>query len=169
MRRSLTALAVAVLALTLGGCAVPVESKLPEYKIQAEQLREDIAAQLPEGITVGEPYISSEVRFETESGAGDSSDSPAYWRVLDGRNLTGEPGTSEDAATVLGDYLIAEGWSQKEAERTVGRGVTDAYRLEPGWYVEISWATSEDGMAETLDILVLSPTTTRGEKPPANG
>lgn len=147
-------------------------SNLADYRTETESLHAELVEQIPDEVVAADPIVESEVRYGTESGAGDDASSPAWWQITDFQTLINAPGTSESTAGALGEYLVAEGWSQERAARTggAGPGVTDQYRRSSeeggGWFIEIGYAPTTQGRAETLQIVLVSPTTTRGETPP---
>ncbi|MGO1316938.1 MAG: hypothetical protein ACTMIR_07875 [Cellulomonadaceae bacterium] len=169
MRRILVL--ITALALVLGGCAV--SSKLPEYKTETERLHAELVEQLPDGITASEPSITSEAGYGTESGRGDTASSPAYWQITDLRNLIDEAGSSERAFTALSQHLTENGWTYRRVRGDDESGdVADGFRRtdqdDASWYVEVRWAKAAPDMAETLDIVIVSPMTTRGQEAPEN-
>lgn len=149
-------------------------SSLAEYKKRLEEIQADLVDRIPADLAGGESFVESEVRYGTESGGGDSAGSPAWWQIRDVRTLKNAAGASEDVAAALGEYLVSEGWEQQEAARVGGSGfgVADQYRMSAGesgeWFVEIGYVKTTVDRAETLNILVVSPMTTRGETPPPN-
>lgn len=171
--RRIALLVLAVITITLGGCAVsPQNSRLDEYKAGAEELHATLDGLIPPELAAQEPIVASEVRYATESGRGDDASSPAYWQITSDRGLRDEPGASERAFEVLDAHLRAEGWEHTPSRLGDDVFHEDEYRLaaedgDGGWYISLQWNETVDTSAETLQIYIQTPTTTRGESPPA--
>ena len=164
MRRIVAVLAVVALALTLGGCSMPEESRLDEFHAETDRLLADTVAIVPEELIADRAFSESEPRFGPTEGAPAPGD-PAWWQAREDLNLIAETDASARAFDAVSGYLSADGWSQSRV-REVDGWVTDGFRkkLDGGdWYIEVTWVPSAPGLAEILGVLVVSPQTVRGD------
>jgi hypothetical protein len=177
MRRFVALSTVALVTLILGGCGMSAEaSKLGDYKQQAEQVRGDVVAQFPPEVTDGGStnFIRSEPIYETVNATGDSASSPAHWEVLDDWTFPQRDGLSKETAEAVISHLEAEGWEHTD-QTTQGGGfaiVDSLMRTSDvegdSWFLRLTHTIPGGDPAEGMQILVSSPTTTRGETPPAS-
>ena len=159
--RVIALLAGMLVALVIGGCAVPGESRLDEFQAEGESISQQIAAAVPAELIADEASYDS--RGQLAPSMGNTPQSPAWWQVGVSVALRDAPGTSETAATAIGAALIADGW-EKAKEQGADNPIhkTDKYWRD-GWYVEVGWVRSDPGMAESVSALVVSPDTVRGD------
>lgn len=147
------------------------ESKLDEYRDQAEELRVELDAQLPTDLLRDEPTIEGDVSEGAQHGPGGEPSSPASWHVRHHQGLVDAPGSSERAAQALHDYLVEDGWTySRERGSDDDTAFAEGYRRgddDSGeWYIEIIWAETTPERAETLRVLIVSPMTVLGTEPP---
>lgn len=134
------------------------DSRLDEYRVEAERLSEQLAAAVPADLIEAEAIVESAVRHDVGADAA----SPAWWQVRRVMRLIEEQDASAVAAESVAAVLIGDGWDQSRVrESEEGRRIVDGYRKDD-WYVELTWITTEPGMAEAFSTLVVSPTTTLG-------
>ena len=165
-----TSVLIALLLVNLTGCAL-ANSKLHEYRETAEQLGTELEALVPAELTDNEPTIEGDIREHEQHGPGGKQSSPAYWRLYYNFPLITEPGSSEQAAKVLHDHLVADDWNYSRTRTSAGEThFFEGYRKQDEggdqWYVEISWGESEPEGIGALSVLIVSPTTTLGDDPP---
>lgn len=162
MRRSLKFVALFAVVALLGGCAVPVESRLDDYRSEGEAISQQIVTSIPNALVAEvDPDVDSKGRLAQSSG--DTPQTPAWWEVSTSVDLVEEPGTSEQAATAVADSLVADGWTKAEEKGSSDPVYqTDEYRRD-GWYATISWVRSAPNIVEDLGVLVVSPDTVRGD------
>ena len=159
--RRLRAGAVVLAALLLGGCAMTAESRLDDYRAEAERLHERVVEEIPVELLADGAEPVSERRVESTSAEGAASD-PAWWQVADTRQLIEDADASASAASAVDAYLVSEGWTAARVRETEGgQRLTDGYRRD-GWYVEVSHVEYPEGMAQRIEVLVVSPETVRG-------
>lgn len=164
MRRFVAVLAVVALALTLGGCSMPEQSRLDEFRTEADRILADTVAIVPEELIAEHAFSESEPRFGPTEGTPVPGD-PAWWQAREDLNLIAETDASARAFDAVSGHLSADGWSQSRV-REVDGWVTDGFRkkLDSGdWYIEVTWVPSAPGLAEILGVLVVSPHTVRGD------
>lgn len=155
MRRIVAATAALTFALLLGGCAMATESRLDEYRVEAERLSEELAGLVASD---GDDIVDSAARSDVGT---DPSD-PAWWQVSRTIDLGVVTDASADAARTVSESLTSDGWTSERVRETAGgTRIADGFRRDE-WYVEVTWVTSEEGKSEPLEIVVVSPTTTRG-------
>jgi hypothetical protein len=166
MKKSSTALAILMVALFLGGCAVQPESRLDEFLEQSAALARETAeaaaaVDTPGTIEEEEP----EARIGDTSSAEDKPSDPA-WAQARAYVAYGEvPGASETAMTGVAEQLTADGWAQSRVREVDGQ-ITEGFRREidgDRWYIEIQWVEAGSVPNESIRVLVVSPSTTRGD------
>lgn len=166
MRRLWGATALLAVALLLGGCAVSVAaSKVDEYHADAEELATEVVGLIPVGFDPQTPPdLQSYGRtLQKPMSSEQSPNDSVWWQVEAYVELAPRPGSSEASAQVLLDALVDEGWDHKRARETAqGRVITEGFHRD-GWYLEVVWVTKDSGLAETIEVLVVSPNTTRGD------
>ncbi|WP_127818926.1 hypothetical protein [Microbacterium sp. CPCC 204701] len=143
---------------------MPEESRLDEFRSEAERLLADTVAVVPEELIAERAFSESEPRFGPTEGAPTPAD-PAWWQAREDLNLIAETDASARAFDAVSGHLSAEGWTQSRV-REVDGWVTDGFRqeLDSGdWYIEVTWVPSAPGLAEILGVLVVSPQTVRGD------
>jgi hypothetical protein len=157
MRMVVAGVVAVTMVLSLGGCVA--ESRIDEYQAEAEALAERLGAEVPEELIMGDAIVTSSI-----GSASPMASSSVWWDVDRGYNLVDEPGASERAAAAVMAVLDDEGWRRRrENDNASGLGrIVDAF-WKDGWYVTVSWLKTREGRAETVDIWVTSPTTSRGD------
>jgi hypothetical protein len=121
---------------------------------------------VPEDVIERSEPQSSEGRIGVTETAKRLESDPAWWQVRSYLVLDSAAGTSADAAATVRDALVAEGWSSDQVRVIDERLITDGFRKtidDASWYIEVDWNKSAEGKAETLSLLVVTPTTTRGD------
>lgn len=164
MSRLVAALAVAVLALALGGCTMSAESRLDEFHAEADRILADAVAVVPEDLIAEDAFLESEPRFGPVEGS-PSPSQPAWWQSRAYYNLVAETDASARAFDAMATQLEADGWTRSRV-REVDGWITDGFRtqLDSGdWYIEVTWVPTAPDLAEILRVLVVSPTTVRGD------
>lgn len=145
---------VLLLISTLAGCVA--ESRIDEYRAEAEALSKRLGAQVRDELIVGDAFVDSYLGYGVASG-------PVWWHVYRDYNLVDEDGASEHAATSVAAVLMDEGWSHRRVRETdEGSLIYDGYRRDE-WYVELQWVVADSDMAEAISIAVTSPTTSPRE------
>lgn len=168
LRRPLAAATLALaLALALGGCAMTPESRLDDYRAEAETLTADLLAAIPPALVDGEPVVESSERVgETASTTPQPAD-PMWWNVTADQQLTAVADASESAAAAVSAALEGDGWTKRRArEADGGETVYDAFRRGAGdeeWYVEVMRVRAAKGERGLVRVLVASPVTVRGD------
>lgn len=165
MRRLLAA-ALLGIALVLSSCASAGDSRIEEYEAEAESLVDEMIALIPADLAPAlEPDAESRGRMVPNPVSADPSpDDSVWWQVDVYVEPVQRPAASEDAASAIASGLIADGWEHTDARETgEGRRTADAYTKDD-WYVEVTWVRSEEGKFETVELSVLSPKTTRGDR-----
>lgn len=166
MRPTLIAAVIAVLALALGGCTMQPDSRLDEYQVEAERIMADAVALIPEDLRTDVVVSESEPRFGPIEGAA-SPDQPAWWQVSEILQQVDETDASADAAAEISEGLAADGWEQSRVRETEqGARITDGFRRDidgEQWYIEVTSVTTRPDKAEVVQLLVVSPTTVRGD------
>jgi hypothetical protein len=143
---------------------MPEESRLDDFRAEADRLLADTVANVPEDLISERAFSESEPRFGPTEGAAAPGD-PAWWQAREDLNLIAETDASAHAFDAVSGYLSQEGWSQARV-REVDGWVTEGFRKEldsGGWYIEVTWVPSAPGLAEILGVLVVSPQTVRGD------
>ena len=165
MKKLPAVVATALIALVLGGCAVQPESRLDEYLQQSAQLAREtaeMAPQDPPGTIVEE---GADARIgDTQSAERKPSD-PAWAQARARVEYGTVEGASAAAGASIATSLEAAGWTSARVREVDGE-VTDGYRktIDGGpWYIEVVWTEPAPGDAQILDILTVSPDTTRGD------
>ncbi|MFB8189417.1 hypothetical protein ACFC14_08825 [Microbacterium sp. NPDC055988] len=164
--RRVWAAAIMVAVFALGGCAVSVsESRLDDYKIEAEERVAEIVELIPGELQPSpvQTLDSSGRMLQNPISADPSPNDSVWWQVDANVELGSGPGSSERASTALVDGMTADGWEHERVRETSeGRLVTEGFRRDD-WYVEVVWVTAASGLHEAIDIRVLSPKTVRGD------
>lgn len=165
MRRLLAVVAAALFALALGGCSMTPDSRLDEYRAEADRLLRDTVALIPDALAPQTGFSESEPRFGPAEGTAAASD-PAWWQARESLNLTSQTDASADAAAAIAGTLASDGWRQSRVRETEGGArIADGFRREANgeeWYIEVTWVKTRPGMAEVVEVLVVSPQTVRG-------
>ena len=169
-KKTFAGLVALALMIALGGCAMS-QSKLHEYREIAEQLGAELEALVPAELTDNGPTIEGNTHEGAQHGPGGKQSSPAWWQVYYDFPLITEPGSSEQAAKVLHDHLVADNWNYSRTRTSASEThFFEGYRKDDEggdqWYVEISWGESEPEGIGALSVLIVSPTTTLGDDPP---
>lgn len=165
MKKLPVAIAMAVIALVLGGCAMQPESRLDEFLTQSEALAletAELAPQDPPGTIVEE---GAEARTGDTSSAEDKPSDPAWAQARARVDYGVVSGVSEVAVGAISDSLTADGWTGSRVREIDGQ-VTEGFRKTidgGGWYVEVVWVRAAPELNESVKILVVSPDTTRGD------
>lgn len=173
--KRLTALAMtALIALALGGCAMQTESRLDDYLAESQRMAVETAELVPDEPAAEVVDRGSEPRFGDTQTAEQKPSDPA-WAQARSRiewSDAAPAGTSEAGAGAIAQALGDDGWSESRVRETSeGARVTDGFRKEvdgEDWYIEVAWTTPDSGLAEAVDILVVSPATTRGDSTAVN-
>lgn len=166
MRRLVALAAVALLALALGGCSMTSESRLDDYRTEADRLLRETVALIPEELAAESGFSESEPRFGPTEGPAAASD-PAWWQARDTLNLAARTDAAADAAAAISAALTDDGWTASRVRETDGGArIADGFRKDlegAQWYIEVTWVTSRPGKAEVVEVLVVSPQTVRGD------
>lgn len=149
-------------------------SKIVEYKQQAEQIHADVIAQFPSEATGSEStsIFESEPRYETLNGSGDEATDRVHWQVLDDRGFPPRPGLSRETAEVVIAHLESDGWAKTDQDTQAnGYAIIDSFSKPSdadggSWFLRLKHTIPGGDRAETMQILVSSPSTTRGDTPP---
>lgn len=163
MRRLMATVVVVAVTFVLGGCSMLEQSRLDEFHVEADRILADTVAVVPEELIV-ESFVESEPRFGPTEGTPAPSD-PAWWQARERFNLVQEADTSANAFDAVAAHLTDDGWSQSRV-REIDGWVTEGFRKEldsGGWYIEVTWVPTTPDLAEILNVLVVSPMTTRGD------
>ena len=165
--RAVALMAGALVALTLGGCTMTteVDSRVDEYRAEAEALADEVVALIPADLAPpSAPDVESRGRMvQNPVSADPSPEDSVWWQVDVYVEPVQRPAASEDAATAIAAGLRDDGWEHTDARKTdEGRRTADAWSKDD-WYVEVTWVRSEEGKYETVEIAVLSPRTMRGD------
>lgn len=166
VRRTLGFKLALVLSLALGGCAVTPESRLDDYRAEAETLVDELLTAIPPALVDGDPVINSSERVGDTASSKPQPGDPMWWNVAADQQLATVTDASKTAADALSAALEADGWTKRRArELDSGETVYDGFRRGTGdeeWYVEIMWVRALEGKRELIGIQVVSPTTVRG-------
>ncbi|GAA5033874.1 hypothetical protein ACFQRL_15320 [Microbacterium fluvii] len=167
MRRIVATAVAALLALTLGGCTMQTDSKLDDFRVEAERLTDDLTAQIAADAIDEIVGTESQARYGDTNSAEQKPTDPAWWQVYRTINLVSEPDASATAASAISDHLAADGWTEERVRETEeGRRIADGFRKDTDdgqWYIEVTWVTTAPEMAETIELTVVSPETVRGD------
>ncbi|WP_136028529.1 hypothetical protein [Microbacterium sp. PF5] len=164
--RAIALMAGVLVALTLGGCTMTTdESRLDEYRTEAEALADEMVGMIPAELapTTAPDVESSGRMVQNPVSADPSPDDQVWWQVDVYVEPVQRAAASEDAAKAIAAGLLDDGWEHTDARETgEGRRTADAY-VKDDWYVEVTWVRTEEGKFETVELSVLSPRTTRGD------
>lgn len=163
LRRPAVLAAMIAASLFLGGCASPgAESRLGDYRTQAEQISDDLVAAVPAELGAQPGLLDSRMTLGADISAHDGPSAPAWWTV--DRSITAAPiaDAAKDAAAAIGAHLAAEGWTQGSV-RENGERTVEGYRKDD-WYTEVARYATVPGKAEVVDLTIVSPQTVRGDQ-----
>lgn len=140
------------------------DSRLADYLTQAETLAGQVAAMAPQSPPAEIQTRAAESRIEKPFGEERPTD-PAWAQARAFVTYGKASGASAAAGAAVAEQLEADGWTKRPV-REVDDVVTEGFRKDidgSEWYVETAWSRPQDGMAQNLDILVVSPPTVRGD------
>ncbi|NYG21690.1 hypothetical protein BJY17_002437 [Agromyces hippuratus] len=130
MRRIRAAVAAALFALILAGCAMASDDGLDEYRTEADRLLGETVALIPANLEPQSGFSESEPRYASKSGGASASD-PAWWQARDVLNLAAETDASANAAAAIAVGLTADGWRESTVRETEGGArITDGFRKD---------------------------------------
>ena len=140
------------------------ESRLGDYRSQAEQIHDEVVGMTSSYEVKGEPVIESSLRVEdTYSGTARDSD-PAYWQIVDNRSY-GETSMAIVAGETIADFLASDGWVAAHGDLSNERAtVTDLRKTIDGaeWHIRLVYPSRQGSTRTNIAVLIMSPWTAKG-------